>query len=45
MFLRMFYALFAGFTYVIFLLTFLYLVAFLAALPLVPYSVDHRRGR
>jgi protein-S-isoprenylcysteine O-methyltransferase Ste14 len=41
MFLRIFYALFAGFTYVIFLLTFLYLVAFLAALPLVPYSVDH----
>ncbi len=34
MFLRMSYALFAGFTYVIFLLTFLYLVAFLVAPPL-----------
>ncbi|MBO9669254.1 MAG: isoprenylcysteine carboxylmethyltransferase family protein [Sphingobium sp.] len=38
--MRMFYGLFAGFTYVIFLLTFLYLIAFLAALPLVPQSVD-----
>ncbi|MBO9582079.1 MAG: isoprenylcysteine carboxylmethyltransferase family protein [Sphingobium sp.] len=41
MLLRMFYGLFAGFTYVIFLLTFLYLIAFLAPLPLVPHTVDH----
>jgi protein-S-isoprenylcysteine O-methyltransferase Ste14 len=38
---RLFYALFAGLTYAVFLLTFLYLVAFLAALPRVPHSIDH----
>ncbi|MBO9575626.1 MAG: isoprenylcysteine carboxylmethyltransferase family protein [Sphingobium sp.] len=37
---RPFYAAFAGTTYLIFLLTFLYLVAFLAPLPLVPHHVD-----